>query len=139
MPQVGGPARNLSLVRYFGESMLQRQRATVQRRAKCNFFDVGDMLRLIHFLVGHDISPHSTQSLASVHSVHDADVLKAIREPLDIEPIFDVVDAEENYDTLTDFVNRHFESDNSPMKKDYSRAVPLRHAPSIASKFRLTT
>ena len=139
LPQVVGPTRNLTLVSYFVESLLQRRRVTVQRHAKRNLVDVGDVSRLIHHLVEHDISPNSTQSLASAHSVHVADVLKAIGELLDVEPIFDVVAAGESYDISTDFVNRHFGSDDPLMKKDYWRAVLQKHVPAIASKIRSAT
>ena len=101
--------------------------------------DVGDVSRLIHHLVEHDISPNSTQSLASAHSVHVADVLNAIGELLDVEPIFGVVDAGESYDISTDFVNRHFGSDDPLMKRDYWRAVLQKHVPAIAAKIRSTT
>lgn len=139
LPQVVGPTRNLTLVSYFVESLLQRRRVAVQRHAKRNLVDVGDVSRLIHHLVEHDIGLNSTQSLASAHSVQVADVLKAIGELLDIEPIFDVINAGESYDISTDFLNRYFGSADPLMKKDYWRAVLQKHVPAIASKIRSAT
>ena len=138
LPQVVGATRNLTLVSYLVESLLLRRRVNVQQHAKRNLIDVGDVSRLIHHLVAHDIAPNSTQSLASAYSVPVADVLTAIGKLLNIEPIYDVVDAGESYDISTDFVNRHFGSDDPLMKMDYWRAVLEKHVPAIAAKIRLT-
>ena len=138
LPQVVGATRNLTLVSYLVESLLLRRRVIVQKHAKRNLVDVGDVSRLIRHLVENDIGTDSTQSLASAHSVPVADVLQVIGELLDVEPIFDVVDAGESYDISTAFVNRHFGSGDPLMKSDYWRAVLQKHVPAIASKIRST-
>lgn len=136
LPQVVGPTRNLTLVSYLVESLLQGRCVKVQSRAKRNLLDVNDVSRLIHHLVEHDIGRNSIQALAAAHSVYVCDVLQRIGEVLDIPPIFDVVDAGESYDISIDFVRTHFGLDDPLMEKDYWRAVLQKHVPTIASKIR---
>ncbi len=136
LPQVVGPTRNLTLVSYLVESVLLHRRVAVQRHAQRNLVDVGDVSRLIHRLVEHDIGANTTQSLAAAHSVHVVDVLQAIGEILDIEPQFDLVDAGESYAIPTAFMRQHFGPHDALLKPGYWQAVLRRHVPAIASKIR---
>jgi len=136
LPQVVGVTRNLTLVSYLVESLLQRRCVTVQGRARRNLVDVDDVSRLIRYLVDYDIGRNSIQNLAAAYSTHVGDVLGAIAELLDIDPIFDVADTGQGYDISTDFVRKHFGSDDALMKPDYWQSVLRKHVPAIAAQFR---
>lgn len=134
LPQVVGLARNLTLVSYFVEAVLQRRKLSVQRQAQRNLVDVDDVSRLIFQLVERDVGVNTTQCLAALHSVHVTDVLQTIGQILDIEPQFDLVDAGESYDIPTAFLRQHFGPDDALMKPGYWQDVLRKHVPAIALK-----
>lgn len=138
LPQVVGPTRNLTLVSYFVDSLLQGRRIALQCHAKRNLVDVADVVRLIQRLVEREIGLNSAQYLAAAHSIPVLDVLETIGQILGIEPLFDLVDSGEAYDIPSAFVGRHFGPGDPLMHRDYWRTVLRVHVPAMAAKSRCT-
>jgi len=133
LPQVVGLTRNLTLVSYFVDSVLQRRRVAVQRHAERNLVDIADVVRLIQHLVEREIGVNSMQYLAAADNVPVLDVLETIGRILAIEPVFDVVDAGEAYAIPSAFMRRHFGADDPLMQADYWRTVLRKHVPAMAA------
>ncbi|MGZ0718271.1 NAD-dependent epimerase/dehydratase family protein [Pseudomonas palleroniana] len=119
LPQVVGVVRNLTLISYLVNAVLDREVVTVQKYAKRNLLDINDVVRLSRHLIENKIGVNTVQNLASISSVAVPDILSEISKILGVDARSNVVDLGESYDISVDFIVEQFGKADPVLSEDY--------------------
>ena len=133
LPQVVGVVKNLTLISYLVNAVLDGETVTVQKYAKRNLLDIKDVVRLSHYLIENKIGCNTIQNLASIAAVPIADILSEVSSILGVSARSNVVELGESYDISVDFIIEQFGKADPVLSDNYWTQV-LRSYVSLLSK-----
>lgn len=126
LPQVVGVVKNLTLISYLVNAVLDRKIVRVQRSAKRNLLDIRDVVRMSHYMIENEVGRDSVQNLASATSVFVEDILSEISKILGVKALVEILEAGEGYEIPIDFIVNNFGPNDIVFSEDYWVNV-LRH------------
>lgn len=136
LPQVVGVVNNNTLVSYLIRMLLSKKTLDIQLNAKRNLIGVGDLVRVIQYLVNSGHGLNSVQVIASGSNACIIDIVKEIASILDRQLNLCLHEYGDDQSVSIDFLQTVLKPEDPLLHSDYYKNVLRYYVPRIVEGFR---